>query len=462
MKQIKQTFRELLRYPSAVLGLGIILTLVLVAIYTVIKIPYHEAIRLWRGGEEVWYKNPKYAAPEWTNLFRTKKLAKTFSLNSADGTANKEVSQSGGVTTVNITFTFDYQYDTFPQEMSLYFKSEFDKKQPNVSISWMTPAGKLIQVAGFSIGRTQTYRLSQDTKLARKLAGLNPQEGLFVLDPKAENPAPVRGKYELRVSGLLFEATGNLDAEFVLYGQVAGWAGTDHNRRDLGIALLWGIPIALAFGLLAALGTTVFTMIIAAFGVWFGGWVDELIQRITEVNSVLPFLPILIMIGTFYSRSILTILGGAIALSIFGLSIKTYRSTFLQIKEIGLYRSRPIVWGWQHADHIHVSGPAHDPVDHSSIGDRDSFLCFPGSGSGGAGVGRSDPAHLGQSDQRRPIEWGVVQRAILLGVGALGPADDSWPGFRFPGLFTGPDLQSTAERDVNAWLQQKNSYESII
>ena len=335
MKQIKQTFRELLRYPSAVLGLGIILTLVLVAIYTVIKIPYHEAIRLWRGGEEVWYKNPKYAAPEWTNLFRTKKLAKTFSLNSADGTASKEVSQSGGVTTVNITYTFDYQYDTFPQEMSLYFKSEFDKKQPNVSISWMTPAGKLIQVAGFSIGRTQTYRLSQDTKLARKLAGLNPQEGLFVLDPKAENPAPVRGKYELRVSGLLFEATGNLDAEFVLYGQVAGWAGTDHNRRDLGIALLWGIPIALAFGLLAALGTTVFTMIIAAFGVWFGGWVDELIQRITEVNSVLPFLPILIMIGTFYSRSILTILGGAIALSIFGLSIKTYRSTFLQIKEMG-------------------------------------------------------------------------------------------------------------------------------
>jgi peptide/nickel transport system permease protein len=41
----------------------------------------------------------------------------------------------------------------------------------------------------------------------------------------------------------------------------------------------------------------------------------------------------LIMIGTFYSRSIWTILGGAIALSIFGLSIKTYRATFMQIKE---------------------------------------------------------------------------------------------------------------------------------
>jgi peptide/nickel transport system permease protein len=333
MKQLSQTLRELTRYPSAVFGLAIILTLVLVSVYTVIKIPYKEAIRLWRGGEEVWYKNPKYAAPEWTNLFRSKKLAVTFSLNSADGTAGKEVAQSGGVTTVNITFAFDYQYDTFPQEMALYLKSEYSKKQPSVSISWVTPAGKVIQAANFSLAKAQTYRFSQDTKLARKLAGVDPQEGLFVLDPTAENPAPVRGTYELRISGLLFEETGNLDAEFVLYGQVAGWAGTDHNRRDLGIALLWGIPIALAFGLLAALGTTVIGMIIAAFGVWYGGWIDELIQRITEVNSVLPFLPMLIMIGTFYSRSIWTILGGAIALSIFSLGIKQYRATFLQIKE---------------------------------------------------------------------------------------------------------------------------------
>jgi peptide/nickel transport system permease protein len=80
--------------------------------------------------------------------------------------------------------------------------------------------------------------------------------------------------------------------------EVHGMAGTDHRRRDLMVSLLWGTPIALAFGLLAALGTTVFTMIIAATGVWFGGRVDDFIQRITEVNMVLPFLPILIMVGT--------------------------------------------------------------------------------------------------------------------------------------------------------------------
>ncbi|MEA3441236.1 MAG: ABC transporter permease, partial [Chloroflexota bacterium] len=83
----------------------------------------------------------------------------------------------------------------------------------------------------------------------------------------------------------------------------------------------------------AAVGTTVTTMIIAAFGVWYGGWVDETIQRITEVNMILPVLPILIMIGTFYSKSIWVMLGIIILLSIFGAGIKTYRAVFLQVKE---------------------------------------------------------------------------------------------------------------------------------
>jgi peptide/nickel transport system permease protein len=100
------------------------------------------------------------------------------------------------------------------------------------------------------------------------------------------------------------------------------------------VALMWGTPIAMAFGLLAAVGTTVTTMAIAAIGVWFGGWLDEAIQRITEVNLILPLLPILIMIGTFYSRSIWVMLGVVILLSIFGASIKSYRAIFLQVRTL--------------------------------------------------------------------------------------------------------------------------------
>jgi peptide/nickel transport system permease protein len=151
--------------------------------------------------------------------------------------------------------------------------------------------------------------------------------------PDSDPPQPLNGTYELNIDGVAFEKGSDLDAELVVYGEVYGLAGTDHLRRDLMVAILWGMPIALAFGLVAALGTTILTMIIAAISVWYGGWLDDLIQRITEVNLVLPFLPILIMVGTFYSRSIWVILGVTILLSIFGAQIKTYRANFMQVKE---------------------------------------------------------------------------------------------------------------------------------
>jgi peptide/nickel transport system permease protein len=74
-------------------------------------------------------------------------------------------------------------------------------------------------------------------------------------------------------------------------------------------------------------------MAIAALGAWHGGWVDSLIQRITEVNIILPTLPFAIMIFILYSRSIWTVLLVIVLLNIFGSSIKNYRAAFLQVRE---------------------------------------------------------------------------------------------------------------------------------
>ena len=172
----------------------------------------------------------------------------------------------------------------------------------------------------------------QDAKLKKRLGGVDPNIGLFI-HPDSEVQVPIKGTYQLVVEAITFEPDSSIESEFVVHGQVFGWAGTDHRRRDLTLPLLWGIPIALSFGLLAALGTSVLTMIIAAIGTWYGGWVDGIIQRLTEINMVLPYLSILIMVGTFYSRSIWTILGAAIALSIFTGGIKSYRAIFMQVRE---------------------------------------------------------------------------------------------------------------------------------
>lgn len=330
MEKFLKSAREVAQYPSAIGGALIILFLVGLSIYTIVTIPYQEAIRLWRGGQDVWYHNPPNAQPRWVNYFRREKLPETFAIRSED--VEKTIEETAEGRAISIAMPFEYGFDAFPQELTLYFTADFLEKQPYVSVTLDTPDGRTLRIADFAVNHTQTYIFSQDTRLTRRLGGLTPKEGIF-LNPDSDSPKPIKGPYTLNLKVLTFEKEADVNAEFVVYGQVAGWAGTDHQRRDIGVALLWGTPIALSFGLLAALGTTVTTMLISAIGVWYAGWVDSLIQRVTEVNLVLPFLSILIMVGAFYSRSIWAILGVTILLGIFGGSIITYRSVFLQVKE---------------------------------------------------------------------------------------------------------------------------------
>lgn len=333
IKSLKNAFRELKRYPTAVAGLVIIIGLLIVSAFAMITIPYSQAIRLWRGGEDIWYRYPKLAEPEWVNLFRKNDYPKTMVLSTQAGTATKTYTELGqGTTDINIVVPFEYDYEEFPVELTVYFNADYREKNPFASLTWVTPDGREIRIGEMSVKNTDTYRISLDTRLERRLRGQTPHIGLFA-DPEIETPTPVKGNYELHIDAIVFEDNSDIDAEFIMYGQVHGWAGTDHRRRDISIALLWGTPIALSFGLLAALGTTLTTMVIAAVGVWFGGILDATIQRITQVNLILPLLPILIMVGTFYSRSIWTMLGMVILLSIFGSSILTYRAIFLQVKE---------------------------------------------------------------------------------------------------------------------------------
>jgi peptide/nickel transport system permease protein len=334
MKRLIHSLRELAHYPSVIIGLVIIATLVGLALYAVIKIPYSEAVRLWRGGPEVWGETPRLAAPAWYNYFSKIKQSETFVLDSRDPEASSKTAEilSPDSQYTTIRYTFDYPYDTFPLELTIYFQAKYREKTPHASLTWLTPDGREIRLGQLSVRTDEVYRLSLDDRLTRRLKGVPAHQGLFA-DPNSATLAPLKGTYVLQIGVSLFEEDSDVDARLVSYGQLYGLAGTDHRRRDLTVPLLWGIPIALAFGLLAAVGTTLSTMFIAAFGVWFSGWVDQLIQRITEVNMILPFLPILIMVGTFQSRSIAVMLGWVVLLSIFGSAIKNYRAIFMQIRE---------------------------------------------------------------------------------------------------------------------------------
>lgn len=338
------TLRGLSRYPLAAFGLFAILAMIGLSTCTIVVLPHDEMVHLWRGSPDVWIRNPRAVPPAWVNLFRKETLPSTVRMSSGDLPSARGVSGalsqvrketaviSEDMMEILIAFPFDFEYDAFPQDVAVFVKTRFEQKRPLVSFLFVTPEGREFELGSETIERAYTYRLSQDERLLRRIAGQDQVESVFAA-PGVDPPIPLNGRYELQVKTFVFEEHADADAELVVYGQVHGLAGTDARGRDLLIPLLWGMPVALAFGLVAAVGTSVSAMAAAGVGVWFGGWVDSLLQRVSEVSMLLPFLPVSLMVYTLYSKSIWAILGVAVLLTSLGQTVKTYRAIFLQVKE---------------------------------------------------------------------------------------------------------------------------------
>lgn len=331
MRGLWARFREIRRYPSAIAGLCIIGILAIVSIYAVVAIPYPKAVSLWRSTGDVWQDNPRNAWPRWINWLPGVNRPETIVRRSGES-GTKRVSSDGEV---ELTFQFDYPYDGFPKELNIYFTSAFTRLTPFVIATWIYPDGREIPLRQGAVQRSEQYTVAADKDLRELLGGLSPEIGLFAR-PRADRSSPPQsqqGKYTLRIVGYLFEPDSDLDAKLVVYGQVHGWAGTDTQRRDLTLSLLWGTPIALVFGLVAAVGISLSQFLFGALSAYYGGKADGVIQFITRVKMVLPTLPIYMMIAMFYSRSVWVILGAVIVLNLIGGGVLTYRSMFLQAKE---------------------------------------------------------------------------------------------------------------------------------
>jgi peptide/nickel transport system permease protein len=230
--------------------------------------------------------------------------------------------------------------------MFLYLQADYLEKRPFVSLTWLTPDGRKFDLRGISVDRPLNYNFEENIPYKRLVAANEhlqkwfelgkvyptPAHTLLFVDPNADTPVTVHGAYHLQVNVMFFEPDGEARADLVLLGQVYGPAGTDYLRRDLLVPLLWGLPFALLFGLLGALVTTVISMIVAAAGVWFGGWVDNLIQRLTEANMILPVLAIGVLAQALFNISLWIILAVVVLLNIFGSPTKTFRAAFLQMK----------------------------------------------------------------------------------------------------------------------------------
>jgi peptide/nickel transport system permease protein len=291
---------------------------------------------------------PRTAAPAWTNLFSFPPRLSTLILdeNSQEANTSTRLLENGWVEKT-ITFQFDYSYREAPSDVFVYVDTAYTEKFPFVSFAWITPDGRTIDLKSRAVAGDGNYNMKEGIPTQRLLTENplwrswfvtdgqypTPPYKLLFADPNSADPAPLRGTYQFKVTGLLFEEDGDVQPHLVMLGQVYGIAGTDYWRRDLTVPLFWGMPFALLIGFMGTLLTTLVAMLLPAIGVWFGGWVDGLVQRLTEVNMVLPGLAIAVLVYALFFVNIWVILAIVVVLNAMGAPIKTFRSALLQAKE---------------------------------------------------------------------------------------------------------------------------------
>lgn len=76
------------------------------------------------------------------------------------------------------------------------------------------------------------------------------------------------------------------------------WFGTDDLGRDVLTRTLYGGRISLVVGLTATLLSLLIGVVVGALAGYFGGWLDNVLMRITDAFLTLPTLFVLILIST--------------------------------------------------------------------------------------------------------------------------------------------------------------------
>ena len=112
--------------------------------------------------------------------------------------------------------------------------------------------------------------------------------------------------------------------------------GIDSAGRDVYARVVHGLRISLLFGLVLAFWAMIGGLVVGAIEGYFGGWTDILGQRFTEIWSALPFLYVMIFIGSTVGRGFGVLL---LCYSLFNWIVVSYyvRAEFLRL------RSRPFV-----------------------------------------------------------------------------------------------------------------------
>lgn len=109
--------------------------------------------------------------------------------------------------------------------------------------------------------------------------------------------------------------------------------GLTSNGYDIYFGVVWGARGAFIIGLAVTVVSLLVGLIVGTLSGYFGGWVDNIMMRFTDIIFAFPYLVLLIVIVVVAGRSLFSIML-AIALVGWGQYARLVRSEILKVKQL--------------------------------------------------------------------------------------------------------------------------------
>lgn len=109
--------------------------------------------------------------------------------------------------------------------------------------------------------------------------------------------------------------------------------GTDNLGRDVMTRAMYGGRISLAVGLSVAILSALIGTFIGAISGYYGGWMDNILMRFTDLVLTIPALPLLMVVGAFLGGGKVIYIILILGLLLWMYVARVIRASFLSLKE---------------------------------------------------------------------------------------------------------------------------------